>query len=349
MPKTVNNLWGDIACFSNLALAYQRVRKAKRYDSDTIAFYADLETNLFALEDVLLRRTWRPDPFREFSVTVPKLRLVQAPSFGDRVIHQAVMYITGPVFERRFIYDNYANRVGFGTHLASRRLRSFMRSASAKWERPYCIKADIKKYFPSVPHDRLMAKVKRLFADEGVLWFFDTLVRGSGYTERGLPIGSLTSQWLANLYLDELDHYIKDDLGLPYYLRYMDDFVLICPNKAEARDALARLDIAVQGMDLRLNPKTAIMPLSKGVDFVGYRHWTDHVLPRKRTVARARRSFKSMQKRFTLGHIDLDYVRPRVASFTGYMRHCDGHRTLMSILERFVLGKPEIKSKKDSG
>jgi len=347
MPKTAKNLWPDIACFSNLALAYQRVRKAKRYDSDTIAFYADLETNLFALEAALRERTWKPEPFREFTVPVPKLRLVQAPSFGDRVIHQAVMYITSPVFERRFIFDNYANRLGFGTHLASRRLRSFMRSASAKWERPYCVKADIKSYFPSIQHDRLMAMLRRLFADEAVLWFFDTLIRGSGYVGRGLPIGSLTSQWLANLYLDELDHHIKDDLGLPYYLRYMDDFVLICPSKAEARDTLAKLDSFVQGLHLRLNPKTCIMPLSKGVDFVGYRHWTSHVLPRKRTVARARHSFRSMQKRYNQGRIDVDYVRSRVASFTGYMRHCDGHRTLNAILDRFVLARPE-KNKKDS-
>jgi hypothetical protein len=346
MPKTAKNLWGDIARFSNLALAYTRVRKAKRYDSDTIGFYANLEENLFALEDALRQRSWRPSPFRQFTIVEPKLRLVQAPSFGDRVIHQAVMHITGPLFERRFIHDSYANRVGYGTHLASRRLRSFLRSASARWDRPYLIKADIKSYFPSIPHDALMAKLRRLFADDGVLWFFDTLIRGSGYTERGLPIGSLTSQWLANLYLDTLDHHVKDALGEPFYLRYMDDFVLVGPDKAWARDMMGDLDGFVQGLGLRLNPKTRIQPLSKGVDFVGYRHWTDHVLPRKRTVARARRSFRSMKKRYDLGRIDLDYIRSRVASFTGYMRHCDGMRTLRGILDKFILRGPD--GKKDS-
>lgn len=340
MPKTVKKLWNDIACFGNLALAYQRVRKSKRFDSDTIAFYADLEENLFALEQSLRTRSWRPAPSREFTITEPKLRLVQAPSFGDRVIHQAVMHVAGPVFERRFIFDSYANRVGFGTHRASMRLRAFMRSASAKWKRPYCIKADIKSYFPSVPHGALLSRLRRLFADEGVLWFFDTLIRGSGYDGRGLPIGSLTSQWLANLYLDTLDHHAKDELGLPYYLRYMDDFVLIGPDRTWARETLEKLDTFVQGLDLRLNPKTGIRPLSQGVDFVGYRHWTSHVLPRRRTVARARRTFKSMKKRFELGRIDLDYVRARVASFAGYMSHCDGWRTLKGILDKLVLGKP---------
>jgi hypothetical protein len=339
MPKTAKNLWDDVACFSNLALAYHRVRKAKKFDSDTIAFYADLENNLFTLEDQLRQRTWKPSPFREFTITVPKVRLVQAPAFGDRVIHQAVMHVTGHIFERRFIRDSYANRIGFGTHAASHRLRAFLRSASVRWERPYIIKADIKSYFASVPHDALMAKVRRLFADPGVLWFFDTLIRGSGYRDRGLPIGSLTSQWLANLYLDSLDHYAKDALGAPYYLRYMDDFVLVGENRAWARNTLSKLDAYVQSLGLRLNPKTRIQPPSKGVDFVGYRHWTDHVLPRKRTVARAKHTFKSMARRWHLGMIDLDYIRARVVSFTGYMKHCDGFRTLRGILDKFVLGE----------
>ena len=340
MPKTVKNIWGDIACFSNLALAYHRVRKSKKFAAGTIEFYSALEENLFALEDQLRQRTWRPSPFREFVIHEPKLRLVQAPTFADRVVHQAVIHGTAPVFERRFIHDSYANRVGFGTHRASMRLRSFLRSASVKWERPYIIKADIKAYFHSIPHDPLLQRVARLFADPGVLWFFEQIVTGSGYAGRGLPIGSLTSQWLANLYLDALDHYAKDDLGVRCYLRYMDDFVIVGPDKAWCRATLDKLDDFVRGLRLTLNPKTDLRPLSKGVDFVGYRHWTDHVLPRKRTVARARHAFKSMRRRYAAGQIDLEYVRARVASFTGYMRHCDGHRSTMAILDAFVLTRP---------
>lgn len=344
MPKTAKNLWPEIARFTTLARAFQKVREGKRFDADTMRFYANLEDNLFALEAELQERTWRPKPFREFIIKSPKLRRVQAPAFGDRVVHQAVMLITSPLFERRFIADSYANRVGFGTHAASHRLRHFMRAASANYEAPYIIKADISKYFPSIPHDALLGKVKRLFADSGVLWFFETLIRNSGYKGCGLPIGSLTSQWLANLYLDGLDHHIKDDLGVKYYVRYMDDFVLIGPDKAWCKEMLAHVDAYVQQSGLALNPKTGIQPITQGVDFVGYRHWTSHTLPRKRTVKRAKRLFKTMQKQYNAKKISFDYVRSRVVSFTGYMKHCNGKRTLDYMLEKFVLegaGKPK--------
>lgn len=346
MPKTVGNIWGDIACFSNLALAYHRVRKGKKYAHDTIAFYAALEENLFDLERRLRDRTWTPAPFREFTVKTPKLRLVQAPAFADRVVHQAVMFHAAPVFERRFISDSYANRVGFGTHLASHRLRHFLRAASARWERPYIIKADIKSYFASIPHEPLLLRLTRLFSDPGVLWFFGQVVRNGGFVEKGLPIGSLSSQWLANLYLDSLDHLIKDELGIKYYVRYMDDFVIVGEDKAWCRATLARLQGHLEGLQLALNPKTDIRPISKGVDFVGYRHWTDHALPRKRTVKRARKQFKTMKRLYHLGRIDLDAIRARVASFTGYMKHCDGYRSTMAILDNFVLARQP--DKKDS-
>ncbi|MFV0423737.1 reverse transcriptase domain-containing protein [Oleidesulfovibrio sp.] len=344
MARTVKNLWREIATFTTLARAFQKVREGKRFDSDTLRFYASLEDNLFALEEALQARTWKPSPFREFTITVPKLRRIQAPEFGDRVVHQAVMLHASPVFERRFITDSYANRIGFGTHAASHRLREFLRSASRKYESPYIIKADISKYFPSIPHDRLMDRVQRLFFDQAVVWFFDTLIRNSGFTERGLPIGSLTSQWLANLYLDRLDHYMKDDLGVKYYVRYMDDFIIVGPDKTWCREKLAYIDEYVQGLGLALNPKTGVLPITQGVDFVGYRHWTDHVLPRKSTVKRARKQFKSLQRRYNAKQIDFDYVRSRVVSFTGYMKHCNGKTPLGHILDRFVLtgaGKQE--------
>lgn len=344
MPKTAKNIWPEIASFATLAEAFKRVRAGKRFDTDTLQFYTHLEDNLFALEEQLLQKTWRPQPFRQFNITLPKPRLIQAPEFSDRVVHQTVILKAGPVMERRFVSGSYASRLGKGTHAASRQLRAFLRSASAKWAHPYLIKADVKSYFATIPHDGLMERVKRVFGDPDLLWFFDTLIRGSGYADRGLPIGSLTSQWLANLYLDSLDHYIKDELGAPYYVRYMDDFVLVGPDKAWCREKLGQIAAHIEGLGLRLNPKTGIQPISQGVDFVGYRHWTSHTLPRKSTVKRAKKQFKSLQRRYNAKKVDFEYVRARVVSFTGYMKHCDGKTTLQSILDKFVLvggGKQE--------
>lgn len=344
MPKTVKNIWAEIASFTTLAAAFQKVREGKRYDSDTLKFYANLEDNLFALEEQLIKKTWRPKPFREFYITIPKPRLIQAPDFADRVVHQAVILKAGTAMERRFISDSYASRLGKGTHKASGRLRSFMRSASKKWAHPYIIKADIKSYFGTISHNILMERVKRVYADPDLLWFFDKVIKQSGYTDRGLPIGSLTSQWLANLYLDTLDHYIKEELGVAHYVRYMDDFVIVGPDKAWCKEKLEQITAFIEGLDLRLNPKTGIRPITQGVDFVGYRHWTSHTLPRKSTVKRAKKQFKSLQRRYNEKKIDFDYVRARVVSFTGYMKHCDGRTTLQSILDKFVLiggGKQE--------
>lgn len=339
MARTAKNLWEHIATFSNLAAAFKLVRQGKRFDSDTLAFYASLEENLFALEEQLRQRAWLPKPFRQFWITSPKMRLIQAPAFEDRVVHQAVMLHAAPVLERRFIADTYASIAGRGTHAASKRLRSFMRSASRRWERPYVIKADIKSFFPSLPHALLLHRLERLFADADLLWFFDTLISRSGYDGRGLPVGALTSQWLANLYLDSLDHHAKDDLGIKYYVRYMDDFVVVGESKTWCRETLSRLQAHVEGLQLALNPKTGLFPISQGVDFVGYRHWTSHVRPRKRTLKVARKSFKTMRRLYHEGKIDLEYIRPRVASFAGYMKHCDGHRSTMAILDSFVLKK----------
>ena len=187
------------------------------------------------------------------------------------------------------------------------------------------------------------------YADRDVLWLFGRIIRAQqmqGVPDAmldsvpygtGLVIGALTSQWLANLFFDPIDHFIKDELGVRYYLRYMDDFVLVGPSKDWCRTMLASIEKAVNCRKLNLNPKTSIYPASHGLDFVGYRHWTNYTLPRKRTVKRARLRFRHLREQYARGRIDLDYVRPRVASFTGYMQHCDGFVTLDKILENFVL------------
>ncbi len=337
MPKRAKNLWSELTTFENILLAFRAARLGKRFAPGTVKFSASLEDNIFHLQKQLLDKTWSPAPFRQFTVHEPKVRLIQAPAFGDRVIHHALMRITMPIFERRFIADTYACRLGKGNLGASKRLQQFMHAASRRWGKPYILKADISKYFPSINHAILQQRVERIIADADMLWLFERIIKGSGYTDYGLPIGALTSQWLANLYLDALDHFVKDDMGVQYYVRYMDDFVLVGPSKEWCWEHLVKIETFLQGLHLRLNPKTGVWPITQGVDFVGYRHWTNKILPRKRTVKRAKRTFKALAIQYAQGRVDLEYVRPRVASFTGYMGHCNGYRTLEKILEGFVL------------
>lgn len=344
MPKKSKNIWADIISYENLALAFRMVRKGKRFQSSVLKIYHNLDDALFTIQEELETHTWQPAPYRQFWITEVKPRLINAPAVRDRVIHWALMLQVGHIFERRFIDDSYACRTGKGTHLASQRMQSFLQKASNKWGNPYILKCDISKYFPSIDQEILMQQVRRIIADKDALWIFETIIKnGQADFGVGIPIGALTSQWLANLYLDALDHYIKDDLGIKYYLRYMDDFVIVTDSKECCQELLALIDAYVTDkLHLKLNPKTTIYPSSHGVDFVGYRHWTGHKLPRKRTVKRARKIFRTFPQKFAKGQIDLEYIRPRMASFTGYMSHCDGYETLEHILANLVLTKKNI-------
>ncbi len=338
MSKRAKHLWPHIVAFENLLEAWRKVQLGKRYRPAIVRLRAGIEDTLFDLQEHLVSHTWTPAPCRTFRIVEVKPRTIDAPAVQDCIVHHAVMNLLEPWFERRFIADSFACRKGKGTHAASFRTREFMRRASHEWGNPYILKADISNYFASIHHERLLAILPRITSDRDVLWLFEQIVLHNGATERGLPLGCLTSQWLANLYLDALDHFVKDDMGLRYYVRYMDDFVLIGPSKDWCWTALENIRAFVEGsLLLRLNPKTGVWPISRGIDFVGYRHWTDHVLPRKRTVKRAKKTFKTFPGRYRAGEVDLDYIRARVVSFTGYMAHCDGWQTLDHILGRLVL------------
>jgi len=337
MPKTARDLWPSVINFENLFKAWQATRLGKRYEKESLLFGERLEENLFELQGRLLHKTWMPSRWREFVVREPKLRLVQAPPFHDRVAHHALVRVIEPLFERRFIQDSYACRKGRGTLAASGRTQSFLRGARRKWPRPYVLKADIKGYFPHIRHDILMGILNKVIGDADVIWLCGQMVMQNGFHELGLPIGALTSQLFANAYLDSFDHYMKDELGVRYYLRYMDDFVTVVDGKAEARRLMELAgEFLARRLGLFLNPKTSIFPADHGVDFVGYRHWTDRILPRKRNVKRARHLFKSMARSYREGKIDLDYVRARVMSFLGYMSHCQGYKTTTELLASTV-------------
>lgn len=340
MPKRAKHLWPHITAFENLLEAWRKVQLGKRYRPAIVRLRASIEDTLFDIQERLVAHTWRPAPCRRFRIVEVKPRTIDAPAVQDCIVHHAAMNLLAPWFERRFIPDSFACQKGKGTHAASYRTREFMRRASLEWGRPYVLKADISNYFASIHHARLLSMLPRITSDKDVLWLFERIVLHNGASERGLPLGCLTSQWLANLYLDALDHYAKDDMGIRYYVRYMDDFVIIGPSKEWCWTVLDNLRAFVEGsLLLRLNPKTGVWPISRGIDFVGYRHWTDRTLPRKRTVKRAKKAFKGFPGRYRAGEIDLDYIRSRVASFTGYTAHCDAYRTLEHILARLVLVK----------
>ncbi|WP_457572467.1 reverse transcriptase domain-containing protein [Desulfovulcanus sp.] len=331
-------MWSQIVSWDNLLAAYMEARRGKRHQADVLEFKWSLEENLIQIQNELTWHTWIPGRWREFYVYDPKKRLICAPPFRDRVVHHALVRIIEPLFERKFIYDSYACRKRKGTHAAVQKLQSFLRRAKRNWGKVYVLKADVAKYFPSINHERLLYLLSRTIRDKEVLWLCRAIL--DTHTPKGIPVGALTSQLFANIYLNHLDHFIKNDLSIKYYVRYMDDFVILGHSKQTLRDLLYQVEtFLVCELCLMLNPKTSIFPAYRGVDFAGYRIWATHILPRKRNVRKARKKLKQLAMAYTQGEIGLDYVRPSLMSFLGYMKHCASYVTLRSILKNFTLNK----------
>ena len=333
MTKTYNNIWPEITGWDNLYNAFVAAKKGKRYKPGTLRFTANLEENITNIQNHLLWGSWEPSPWKEFMVYDPKHRLIQAPPFKDRVVHHALVDAIEPLFEKKTIFDSYACRRGKGFHASVKRVQTFLRKAAVNGDKVYVLKADISKYFPSINHDALYDILCRTIKDKQVLSLCNTIIKNTGFEGRGIPVGALTSQLYANLYIGQLDHYMKDDLGVKFYCRYMDDFIIVHNNKKTLWSLLEKaVEFLTKNLMLTLNPKTAIFPAVRGVDFCGYRIWKNYILPRKRIIRNARRHLSHLASLCSRGIISLEMVRQSVMSFLGYMKHCNGYTTTENIL-----------------
>lgn len=336
--RTYNNLYEQIYDFQNLYNAYIKARRGHRYEHQVLVFTQNLESELIQLQNDLIWETYRTGAYRRFYIHDPKTRQVAALPFRDRVLQHALCSIIEPIFERSFIYDSYACRVGKGTHAGADRVTEFLRQASRLWQKPYCLKCDISKYFPSVNHNTLLAIIKKTIVCKDTLWLIEEILSSwvdEGHPEpKGLPIGNLTSQLWANVYLDQLDHFAKEILRVKFYVRYMDDFVIINGDKAE----LWRIKNEIEGfledkLSLKLNGKTGIFPITQGVDFLGYRIWPSHRLLRKRSTKRIKRALKYFQKLYSQGQIDFGQINATVQSWLGHAKHADSYRFRRKLFE----------------
>lgn len=219
MAKTVKHLWPLFLDRENFKRAVKAAGKNKRCRLEVLKYNARQEEHIQATREDLARGTWKPGPYRDFVVLEPKKRLISAPCFRDRVVHHALVHIIEPHFEKRFIRHSYACHKGKGTHATSARMTAMLHGLS----RGYALKADISKYFPNIDHAILLCVVARVIGDPRLFALIRAIVGEGPHKERGLPIGALTSQLFANVYLDRLDHYVKDVLGVRRYIRYMDD------------------------------------------------------------------------------------------------------------------------------
>jgi retron-type reverse transcriptase len=341
--KRYGNLYRKIYDFANLESAYRKARRNKRYRTEVLRYTANLEENLIDLQNHLIWKSYRQGQHRTFIVTEPKLRQIAALPFYDRVAQHAVNNIIEPLIDRRFYFHSYACRKGKGMHKASDMLTRWLRAMTHEDLPLYALKADVHSYFKSINHARLKEILRRAIKDGDVLWLLDTIIDSGGEGGRGVPIGNLTSQLFANIYLNELDKHVKEVLHERRYIRYMDDFLILSHDMAELRRVLE--DIAAflwSDLCLGLNPKTTIINAAHGVDFCGYRHWHDHKKIRRRSVRRMKAQIKAYRK----GRITKDRLVRSLTSWQGHISHADTYH----LKERVMAGlPPEIRKEFEDG
>jgi retron-type reverse transcriptase len=335
--KTYNDLYSKIYSFENIYVAYLKARKNKRYHPEVLRFSVNLEENLINIQKELINKTYKTGEYKHFVVYEPKERLISALPFKDRVVQHAICNIIEPIFEKSFIYDSHACRKEFGVLSGVLRTTEFLRAVSQNSEKVYCLKGDVSKYFPSIDHEVLKKLIRKRIRCKDTLNLIYEIIDKSG-DMCGMPIGNLTSQLFANIYLNELDHYVKNTLRVKYYIRYMDDFVILSNDKKYLNQTLNNIRLFLQKeLKLKLNKKTKVFLVKqRSVDFLGYKIWSTHRLLRKCNVKRTKRKFKKFQKLYKERAITLKDINPSIMSWLGHAKWADSYKLRVKIFRSLV-------------
>ena len=337
------NLHEHICDWVNLRLAYVNASRGKRGRGATAEFESLLADHLLELEQELIEQSYQPGAYNNFYIHEPKKRLISAAPFRDRVVHHALCNISLPYFEKQFIADSYANRVGKGTHRAINRCQQFARKYA------YVLQCDIAQFFPSIDHAILSDTLQSMLPDESARWLVERiLASGCGVLAgeydmayfpnddllaanrpRGLPIGNLTSQWWANCYMNPFDHFVRRELNCTAYLRYVDDFLLFGDDKKELmrwRDAIVT---RLQRLRLTLHEGSAQpFPVETGIPFLGFR-----IFPNYRRV-KQRKGFAYRRKlRHMIRIAGKEFLWASIQGWMNHVRYADTFRLRQSILE----------------
>ena len=307
---------------------------------DLRSFSVSLEDRLFELQDQLRTSTYIHESYEHFYVCDPKRRYISKASVRDRVVHQAVVQVVEPIFEKQFIFDSYASRIGKGTHASVARLERFLRKASGNYRRVvYVLKCDIRKFFDSVRHDILLQMIAHNVCDERLMWLIDTIVKSYAVDigrTRGLPLGNVTSQLFTNIYLNSLDYFVKEQLRMRWYVRFCDDFVIVHRDKKLLEQIIPQLEnFLVTRCALTLHPnKVSIRKLSHGVDFVGQVLRPYYRVLRTKTRRRIFRDMIDLSEAYRKSEITQERFRASIRSYFGILNHGSNYQTQRRLREK---------------
>jgi len=367
--SVIDNIFDEICDFDELCEAHRKARKGKRYRNDVLLFTSKLEENLIELSNELMWETYKVGRYRQFYVHEPKLRLVMALQYRDRVVQWAIYRKLYPFYDKMFIEDSYACRREKGSHKAADRLQYWLRQVSRKSGKWYYLKLDISKYFYRVDHSVLLDILERRIRDERLMRLLERIINSEDTRfglpvglspedctddmwlwDVGMPIGNLTSQLFANIYLNELDQLCKHKLHTHYYIRYMDDVIILSDDKEQlGRWKQEIAEFLFTELHLDLNDKTAIRPITLGIDFVGYKMWATHRKLKKQTARRMIRHFKVQCEMLAAGELSKDIFERVTASYKGVLEHCNsyGLRTKLNGIYRTFFPVPVDEPKEE--
>ena len=347
--KRYGNLYPQIIDFDNLYLSARKAQKGKRFRENVLQFNYNLGTELLKIQQELKDKTYQPGSYRTFHLRDIKSRLISAAPYRDRVVHHALCNIIIPIFERTFISDTYANREGYGTHKALMRFTDFARSSR------YVLQCDIRKYFPSIDHEILKQLIRRKIKCPDTLWLIDAIIDNSNEQEEvnhyfqgddlltpiqrrhGLPIGNLTSQWMANIYLSGFDHFVKEQLKVAKYVRYVDDFSLFSDDHQFLKDARILIEDYLVQLRLKIHPiKSQLFETKHGSSFLGFRIFPETIRVRNSNLHRGRKRLRKLQKDYAEGKINVEDIKRSLNSWESHLKHGDTWRLRKQIFSSLV-------------
>ena len=322
--KRIGNLYDSVCSSENLYQAYIKAKQGKAKTYGVMLFEKDLESNMKAIHDELITGVYKTSEYSIFTIYDPKERIVYRLPFRDRIVHHAIMNIIGEIWVSAFISNTYACIKGRGIHGVLKHLKRDLKDIE---NTQFCLKMDVKKFYPTIDHDILKCIIRKKIKDNRLLDLLDGIIDSAP----GVPIGNYLSQFLANLYLAYFDHWIKEDKRVKYYYRYADDMVILAQDKPSLHDLLADINNYLKS-ELKLNLKGnyQIFPVNdRGIDFVGYVFFHTHILMRKSIKKRFCKKVAKLNKK----ELEAKEYRMKVSPWIGWAKHCNSKHLLKTILQ----------------
>lgn len=348
--KTYNKLYKKLYSTANLNLAFKKARKGKSKRNYVINFESNLEKNIAILQRDLRLKKYNPTKLKKFIVRDPKTRTIHSSIFRDRIVHHAIVNLLNPIYEKIFIYDSFASRKFKGTHKAVERFEYFINKVSSNGQKinqpfnnnsikGYVLKIDIKHYFATIDHNVLLNILKKNIQDEDLIWLIEIVINNfrNQSKGKGLPLGNYTSQFFANIYLNHLDYFVKHKLKAKYYIRYVDDFVILHKNKDVLVEYLNKIEKYLKFLKLELHPdKSELHALRNGITFLGYSIFYHYRLLRQRNIRYFRKRLDEKLEFYRSGLINEKELKGFIDGWNGYSNFANSHNFNKKVIKSLL-------------